>query len=218
MNKRDIKYKLVDTAGQITAVVFNGFKENNLALISKKLMQSNKTIEQVVFNLKNKIQTMGNELCINGSLAGAYLMNKKELEISGIDKQTEFIRDKNFISILLPKNIVQVINKNIIKLSGIVYIISNNKNYVNKEYLKSLAIKYSVPASGIIKYKSNKITPIVYVKTTNTLVKENACGSGSLCYFIYSGISIIIQPSSKRIVIKKIGDYFLIKSPIKTIN
>lgn len=96
---KNIKYKLIDTAGQITAVVFNSFKENNLALISQKLMQGNKMIEQVVFTSKNKIQTMGNELCINGSLAGAYLMNKKELKISGVNKPVKFKLNKNFISI-----------------------------------------------------------------------------------------------------------------------
>lgn len=81
-----------------------------------------------------------------------------------------------------------------------------------------MADKYNVPASGIIKYRANKITPIVYVKNTNSLVWENACGSGSLVYSIYSSYSKIIQPSKQEILVKRFKKSFTIKVPVKIVE
>lgn len=188
---------LVDTAGQITAVVFGETKTSDFASVSKKLMKSSEKIEQVVFFSENRIQTMGNELCINGSLAGAFLLQNKALQISGLDKPIEFTKSRKFISVKLPLNLILSQKENIILMQGIVYLISNDQSIVNKMFLKKLAGEYNVPASGIIRFKSNKITPIVYVKNTNSLVWENACGSGSLAYSVYSGYFKIIQPSGQ---------------------
>lgn len=94
MLNKNINYKLVDTAGQITAVVFDVLRRRRYAFVSKYLMNLDKRIEQVVFIEKNRIQTMGNELCINGSLAGAYLLKQPKLEISGIDQSVKFIQKK----------------------------------------------------------------------------------------------------------------------------
>ena len=218
MNKLDVKYKLVDTAGQITAVVFDGFKKNNLVSISQKLMEEDKRIEQAVFITKNKIQTMGNELCINGSLAGAYLLKDSRLKVSGIDKAINFTKTKKFISAEFPLNLVVNKKDRLILLQGIVYLITNDKTKVNKIFLSNLAQKYNVPASGIIKFKSNKIRPIVYVINTNTLVWENACGSGSLAYFLFSGFNKIEQPSGEVIKVNKIKKYFTIKVPVKIVS
>lgn len=201
MNKLNIKYKLVDTAGQITAVVFGATKRVKQPLISKRLMSSNPKIEQVVFIEKNRIQTMGNELCINGSLAGAYLMDSDVIEISGLNEPVKFNKQKKFISGRFPLSILQSKTKNIIQLAGIIYIISNNKKLANKAYLEKLADKYNAPASGIIIYNQNKIIPIIYVRETNSLVWENACGSGSLAYSLFSKYSIIKQPSGSNIEI-----------------
>lgn len=218
MLNKNINYKLVDTAGQITAVVFDVLKRNKYASISNYLMNMDSKIEQVVYIEKNRVQTMGNELCINGSLAGAYLLGKPIIEISGIEQSVKFIAKMRTISVQLPLSLFQTKNKNIIKLTGIVYIISNNKRLANKTYLNKLADKYSVPASGIIFNKENCIQPLVYVKETDSLVWENACGSGSLSYFIYSGINRIAQPSNKIIEIKKTEKYFFIRVPVKIVN
>ncbi|MEK7550344.1 MAG: hypothetical protein AAB535_00960 [Patescibacteria group bacterium] len=186
MLNKNINYKLVDTAGQITAVVFDALKSNRYTPVSNYLMNLDSRIEQVVFIEKKQIRTMGNELCINGSLAGAYLLKQAKLKISGIDK-------------------------------SIVYIISNNNKFANKRYLDKLATKYSVPASGIIFFNRNEIKPLVYVKDTDSLVWENACGSGSLAYFIFSGVKKIKQPSSKLIIMSKNKKYFTIKVGVKIV-
>jgi diaminopimelate epimerase len=208
----------VDTAGQITAVVVSETKRSKQSSISRDLMNSNSKIEQVVFVEENRIQTMGNELCINGSLAGAYLSNSSVIEISGLNKPIKFVKQKGFVSADFPLNILQKKAENIIQLTGIVYKISNNTRFTDKTYLNKLANEYNVPASGIIISNKNKITPEVYVKDTDTLVWENACGSGSLAYSIFSEVDKIRQPSGEIIEIKKTEKYFTIKVPIKIVK
>jgi len=215
---KNINYKLVDTAGQITAVVLSEIKRDTQSSISKDLMNYDSKIEQVVFIEKNKIQTMGNELCINGSLAGAYLSDNSIIEISGLNESTKFIKQKSYISARFPINIVQNKVRNIIQLTGIVYIISNNKKLANKIYLNKLANKYNIPASGIIFFDKNKITPIVYVRDTDTLVWENACASGSLAYFLFSGYTKIKQPSNKFIEINILKKYITIKVRVEIVK
>lgn len=218
MTNNKIYYKLVDTAGQITAVVFDILKTNRYAYVSNYLMGFDNRIEQVVFIEKNRIQTMGNELCINGSLAGAYLLNNSMLEVSGLNKRIKFNKTKEFISSKFPLNLIVSKKDNVILLQGIIYLVSNNETKINKTFLRKLANKYDVPASGIIKFKSNKITPIVYVKDTDSLVWENACGSGSLVYSIYSNLTKIVQPSGQVIRIKMNSKSITIKVPIKIVE
>ncbi|MFA5771052.1 MAG: hypothetical protein WC894_06215, partial [Patescibacteria group bacterium] len=135
-----------------------------------------------------------------------------------LNKPIKFNKQKKFISGRFPLNILQSKTKNIIKLAGIVYIISNNKKIANKAYLEKLADKYNMPVSGIIIYNKNKIIPLIYVKKTNSLVWENACGSGSLAYSLFSKYSEIKQPSGLYIEVKKTNKYFSIKSPVSIIK
>lgn len=215
---KNIKYKLVDTAGQITAVVLDDVGNDKKSILSKDLMNQNNIIEQVVFLKDKQIQTMGNELCINGSLAGAYLSTQLVLKISGLDKSVKFTKTKIYISANFPTVLVIKTINDIVLLQGIVYLISNDDAKINKLLLRKLAKKYNVPASGVIKFNGNKITPIVYVLDTNSLVWENACGSGSLAYSIFTGLSKIIQPSGQIIIIKKNQKSFTIKVAVKIIQ
>jgi len=210
-----IQYRLVDTAGQITAVVISAINSKKYANVSRALMSENPNVEQVVFLTSNSIQTMGGELCINGSLAGVYIANNPITNISGINQPISFQKQQSQISIRLPKSILKRRINNIIQLTGIVYIISTNKKYTTKAYLIKLAKQFNSPASGVIIPNNNSIIPIVYVKKTDSLVRENACGSGSLAYALFSGISSILQPSGKRILINKYKECFVIKSSAK---
>lgn len=218
MDKLKIDYKLVDTAGQITAVVFGEMKRERQSPVAKSLMKNDPRIEQVVFIVRNRIQTMGNELCINGSLAGAFLTIDPKIEISGLNKLVRFTKENGSISGKFPINLLINKTQNLIQLTGIVYIISNNKKLTNKNSLSKLANKYSVPASGIISYEENKIKPLIYVKDTDSLVWENACGSGSLAYSIFSGFKKIKQPSNKFIEIERDERYFTIKVDAKIVK
>ncbi|MBI4918672.1 hypothetical protein HY837_01990 [archaeon] len=60
-----------------------------------------------------------------------------------------------------------------------------------------------MPAFGAIIYQNNRITPYVFVSRVDSLVKETACGSGSVAFSLFSGKNKIIQPTGKAIFVRK---------------
>ena len=224
-------YTIIDTAGQKTAVVQNGFTRPQQPFIAKFMMTINPTIEQVAF-LENgdttyRCQMMGNELSINGSLAAAYLVAKSlkktqvNIELSGLDATVTATTDKQTIFITFPSALVKRINQNIVLLNGITYQVVSG---FPTTYLTTLNLKQNlqklaknVPAAGIIFYEGNTIRPLVYVKATNSYVWENACGSGSLAFFLVTGTDLVTQPSCEVITIAKNSDTLTISSPVKEI-
>lgn len=216
MNSK-ITIKFVDTAGQITAVVCNS-KNRNSVFTSRKIMMTNKNIDQVVFIRDKSIETMGNELCINGSLAAAFLIKSNKTKISGLEKNIKFSVNQKSITGFFPETIVQSITKNIVLLSGIGYYLTKNNISNEKCFLEKLSKKYGMPAFGIVYYSKSKIKPVVYVSSTDTIISEKACGSGSLAYYLYSGIKNIKQPSGKIISIQASKKTFTIKVPVKILK
>ena len=94
----------------------------------------------------------------------------------------------------------------------------SKQKLTKKLALKLLAKKYNLPAIGVINYEKNNIKPLIYVKNTDSLVWENACGSGSLAYSLISGYSKIVQPSGQIIDIRKTGRFFTIKVQAKIVK
>lgn len=221
MINKQIKFKLVDTAGQITAVVFGNYTAKLLSPISTQIMSSNKKVEQVAFvcqkGSKYYLGMMGAELSINGTLAGSYLIKSKSVVVRALNQAVSNNKSKDSIEIKFPKDIVESKNKNVVLLKGIGYIISN-RIIITKKTLDLFCQRYSLPAFGVVRFKQNKIYPTIYVKDTNSLVTERACGSGSLSFALYSGYSKIIQPSNKIISISEEDDYFTIKVPVKIVK
>ena len=144
---------------------------------------------------------MGGELSINGLLAAAYMLNK-----SGQINSLDFTVNIDTVTLTLPVSIVIQVQKNIVRLQGIIYKVTNSQpvskiiSQSTKQLLKTLAI--GTKASGIIYYKNKTITPLVYVPDTNTYVWENACGSGSLAYSLITGNRKVIQPSGNFLKFK----------------
>ena len=110
-----IKYKLIDTAGQITGVVTNPVDKNQRASLAQKIMLSDQRIEQVGFlylaNIgpnMSKFTMMGDELCINGTLAAGYLVSQKTgltdfvMTTSGLDNAVKISRTGNLVSATFP--------------------------------------------------------------------------------------------------------------------
>ncbi len=57
----------------------------------------------------------------------------------------------------------------------------------------------SSPAAGLIYYQNNRIQPVIYVKATDSLVWESACGSGSLAFALLSKNQVVLQTSGQTI-------------------
>ena len=99
-------------------------------------------------------------------------------------------------------------------LEGIGYIYLKEKVKNKKKFLRNLCLKYGFPAFGIIYFQNNKIEPFVYVKETDSLFAETACGSGSIAFSIMSNKSKILQPTGEIITVFKKNNTFIVKAKI----
>lgn len=161
----------------------------------------------------SKLVMMGNELCINGTIALASTLDKKGfLQTSGYEG---FVRYQNIngqtkIALTIPFQQIE----NIILLSGIGFIYLDKEKDFEK-LLPSLCKKYNLPAFGAILYKNKQLVPYVYVLETNSLFKETACGSGSIAFSIITGKEEIIQPTGKIISIMKNDNAFIVTAKVR---
>lgn len=122
----NIPYTLIDTAGQTTAVIDVPVPRSEQPRMAKPLMKSIKNIGQVCFIEKEnklfRLQMMGNELSVNGSLAGAFYLSNKfnikkfDVGLSGLQKTAEFFDQ----SILFP-GLIKSAATDLVELDGIVY-------------------------------------------------------------------------------------------------
>jgi len=87
-------------------------------------------------------------------------------------------------------------------LSGIGFLVTKEKIRITRRSLLELTNEYRLPAFGIVLTDENRIEPYVYVKQTNSLFKETACGSASIATNIILGINKIIQPTGESIYVE----------------
>jgi len=180
---------------------------------SKRLLEE---VEQVGFISENKLEMMGGELCINGTLALASTLGKKGiLYTSGIEEKIEYTNREGLTTIAIPQNYKK--QDNIILFNGIGFIClpKEQESQIKKEFLGNLSTKYNLPAFGAIFYEQDRITPYVYVQSVDSYVKETACGSGSIAYSLFSGFKTIIQPTNKTININIKKDKIFITAEVK---
>ena len=178
--KKTITYQLVDTAGEISAIVLSSVTDDAMPKVAKLIMWKNKAIEQVGFLSKDTFRMMGGELSVNGMLAAEFLRTGAR-------------------TIRIPRSLLLSVTNNIVTYNGMTYVLFPNPpstKTVNSDQKKILQkLCKTNPASGIIYYKNASITPLIYVRATNTYVWEQSCGSGSVAYALFSGRKIIQQPS-----------------------
>lgn len=192
------KFKLINTAGQITAVITDKISSSDLSQIAKSIMDNNPIVEQVGYLDGRNFRMMGGELSINGLIAGAYLIRS-----SGKINEFNFEISGDTLTLSLPRSLLISVTRDVVKLQGITYklipslpssrLVSPN----TKMILQALA--QETAASGIIYYQESEIKPLIYVPATDTLVWENACGSGSLATALITNQSVITQPSGQTI-------------------
>lgn len=202
-------YILNPTGNITALVINNGIDEKRFPLISNAIMTRHKNVEQVGFvdfSLGAPLLHMaGGEFCGNATMSAAALFCELNsiksdcLSVQVYGYPADILAEVNKtndgyscrISIDRPTDIKTVTfsieNKEytfpIIALDGISHIIADLSIDENtaKELLKKYCDDLYLPAIGIMIYdKENRfLTPIVYVKSCNTVFCENSCGSGS---------------------------------------
>jgi histidine racemase len=189
--------KYLIAGGNSTLLVWDCPLSLRKLLISKYLGK----VEQIGFIKKNRLEMMGQELCINATIAFASeLENKGFLYTSGLTNKVIFSNTKNTTNIELEMSIKR--DNNIILFPGIGYLVTFSKTKINKSFLSNMADKYRLPAFGLSYFRKGKIETYVFVKDTNSFIKESACGSASIATSIVTGQNRIIQSTDQIITVK----------------
>lgn len=209
--------KFLIAGGNSTLIAWNCPKRQKSKIIKKYLGE----VEQIGFAEKsNNITTlkmMGGELCINSTLALASEIGKQGILLtSGVKEPVVFENKLGITSIKIPLNFRR--EENIVLFEGIGFICSEKPIPFTQELLTDLVKRYSLPAFGVLIRGKNKIRPFVYVKSTDSLFEETACGSGSIACSILTGYSKIIQPTGKSIAIRQKGNLFIVSAKVVKIG
>ena len=175
-------------------------------------------VEQIGFitrNDKPSLTMMGNELCINATIAFASLLYDEGILLtSGTPNVVRYTNTREITSISLELPYKQE-NKTIL-FEGIGYIMLDEKP--TKEFLMSKCIDYNLPAFGGIVNKGDEIAPFVYVHGTNSYMQETACGSGSIATSILTGLTKIFQPTKEPILVEQNNYLFTVKAKVVRIH
>lgn len=174
-------------------------------------------VEQIGFVETKKnlpfLNMMGGELCVNGTIALASQCGLKgKLFTSGLNAPVFYQNTNNSTGTNLTIDYKRL--KNLVLLEGIGYIYLKNTVENIKKFLKDLCLKYALPAFGVLYYKKKKIAPFVYVKETDSLFQETACGSGSIAFYVLTKKSNIKQPTGKLITVIKKNNIFIVKAEV----
>lgn len=209
--------KFLIAGGNSTLIAWDCPKRQRSEIIKKYLGE----VEQVGFAEKSSeiscLRMMGNELCINGTLALASQLGRRGILLtSGTNKPVSFENKSGITSIEIPLNFRK--EENIILFEGIGFICSEKPIPFIKKLLIDLAEKYSLPAFGLLIRQKNRIKPFVYVKNTDSLFEETACGSGSITCSILTGYSKIIQPTGQSITVQQKDGLFNVKAKVVKIG
>jgi histidine racemase len=214
------KYSIVDTAGQWTPIIEGVYSDSDKSLIGRVLLQTYPLAGQVAFiAAKKKLPCavmMGNELSINGTIAVATYASSNKLYASGVKEVLKAVFSNQQTTVTFPLSLVKSISGTVVQLTGIKYKLMKSAEKMDKDQLRRFCGSY--PAAGVIYEKGpGVIIPIVYVKATNTLLEETACGSASIAYSILSGKEMVIQPSRQAIRIVRNSATLSVSTPVKRI-
>ncbi len=229
----NIKYQLISPSGNLTAIINGQYSASEKRCINQKIFATNKLVEQIGYifqkDLKNYFEMMGNEFSGNGCRAAtlAFLNNnpgKISFFASGINKIIIGKINNGNATVTIPSQKV-----NFIKISNTIYstvifntlmIISANNIKDKSKIIEKYSDKYN--AIGFMSYQKQgnqiKLNPWFWVKETNSLINETACGSGSIVVAKLLTKSTIFQPSGQSLKIGFNKQSINLSGPIKLLT
>ena len=234
-----INYFEVNPGGNTTAIVRGIFTTKRRKVIARRILSTNKKIEQVGFWMPAsskravaRLEMAGGEFCGNATRSLATLLNKKGsfwLETSGLDELVRVQASSKSASVVLSIKTFRL-KDNTCTLPGITHILKADRfnRQEAKRLLRSKALLQK-RAAGVIGYKKLRsdlyeILPVVWVRDIATLIAETACASGTLAlaYLLWQSDGItsirIKQPSGAIFTVRIKGDSLMLKGPIRGIS
>lgn len=187
----------------MTALVIGALSTSAYVEVANKIILDNPKVEQVGFVVRSTrkacdfhLEMMGGEFCVNAARSAALLCSertgKKDISftISGLDSVARATisgsRVHLFLLGTLFRNSKRIEEGWLIDLDGSRFIITEDEKNILSP--KEIITKYDdcvAPAVGLIHVlptgdKNYTINPWIYVRKTDTLIHESACGSGSI--------------------------------------
>lgn len=232
-----LPFKTLWPGGNTTAIVEVETSRKEQAALAKMIMKEDPRIEQVGFmetpvlsTSDCRLQMMGGEFCVNATRSAAYLYAKKNglkevaIEVSGSPNPLTVKIDGEQTITILPSDFFLKLSKKInyttIDLKGIRHIIIEGKFDESEARGLLEEHKENYEAVGVIYTRIDgeviTIDPLIWVKETDTFVRETGCGSGSIAAAIMAHSNSnknhpyykVVQPSGEAygIRIKMAGD------------
>lgn len=208
------RYKIA--GGNSTSLV-EDYDPNKQQAISMKELES---VEQVGFIDTNsqipRLTMMGNELCVNATLAFAKKIGDRRgiIKTSGVDSAVIFSNMGEMTSATFALKPKVIRDRSIVLFDGIGYVCSDNPVVPTQSYLADLAEEFKLPAFGIARFQGDSLQPYVYVKQTDSVIPETACGSGSIALSLITGSRNITQPTGQRINVMRNGNQFTVTAKV----
>ncbi len=198
-----ILWRRCNPAGNITAVVESPIVAEDRLRVSKAILDRG-LAEQVGFAVESendsigRIQMMGGEFCGNAARAFGYLLAKERketgtvtvpVEISGAPETVAVTVDMEghaaYAEMPLPLDCISVTVEGkrypLVRCPGIVHLVAEDTE--PSEDFVAAALEALLPmqpeAAGVLFLRGETMTPAVYVRSTDSLVWESSCGSGS---------------------------------------
>ena len=206
-----IKVRVADPAGNITIFVMTALEKESYPGIARQILERQELGgEQVAFVERTeqgtlRMEMMGGEFCGNASRSFAYLLcqlsgrERQEclVDVSGSPKPLRAVADTvkktSQVDMPLPKEtrLLELGPGEIYDMrvfDGICHIIVPGKpkkgEFVEKLLEKAKA-ECPCGAWGIMFLEREQLIPAVYVESTDSLIWESSCGSGSMAAAVY---------------------------------
>ena len=174
-------------------------------------MQSQPDVEQVGFiesandpAAQGRLQMMGGEFCGNAASAFFYILSRQHhiqqamIEVSGktAPLQAAMIGEKIELNLSEKITIVDPVASGstaLVEMEGITHLLCEMPAPEDKEAYarEQLLVNHLLdcPAAGVIFFDrtgpETRITPVVWVKATRSLVSESACASGTMALAVW---------------------------------
>ncbi len=209
---KDVHVVAANPAGNITMMVLDEIRQNERLYIATRLLGYPEwNAEQVGFVMPpvhggmGRLEMMGGEFCGNATRSYGYYLaavrgiteGTVTVEVSGtkalLQVDVNMREQTAWTQMPVPHKIEQVYlidvgTVPVVHMDGILHVIMENTIPLDKmtqQIIKEISQKYRTEAIGVLYVQQQSMHPVVYVKTTNTLVAENSCGSGSIAYAYY---------------------------------
>ena len=208
----EYSYYKIDPTGNITAIVETETPRSEQSSLAALIMSRDSSIEQVGFLEKPqgdaavRLQMMGGEFCGNASISAAALTAQKAgiadgsiiLEVSGAEKplsvRVQELEENRYLgTVAMPLPIgIETLDFDGCRLPcvsffGISHIICGNELSFEtaEKRIHSWCEKLNAEALGLMFTDGKTLKPYVYVRSTDTAVRESSCASGTTAVCAY---------------------------------